>query len=79
MAKTKLRLNLDHLDVDSFVTHPERDGVRGTVEGHSLEPVPTTFDLGKYTQLCTAGCPGGTLVCNEPVDPNEKYRLPNLD
>lgn len=81
MAKMKLRLNLDSLNVDSFATHPAQDGVRGTVRGRELEPIPntTTFDLGKYTNLCTAGCPGGTLVCNEPVDPNDKYRLPELE
>jgi hypothetical protein len=80
MAKMKLRLNLDHLSVDSFATHPAQDGVRGTVEGRALDlPRTSTFDLEKYTNLCTVGCPGGTLVCNDPVDPSDSYRLPELE
>lgn len=80
MAKMKLRLNLDSLSVDSFATHPARDGVRGTVKGNAIDTLPdtTTFDLGNHTNLCTAGCPGGTLAC-EPADPNDKYRLPALE
>jgi len=79
MTKTKLRLDLDHLSVDSFATHPARDGIRGTVQGHDSDiPDTSTFDLGKVTFLCTAGCPGGTLAC-EPGDPNDKYRLPQVD
>lgn len=73
MSKRKLRLDLDHLHVDSFAPQPAREGARGTVNGHML-PDTTTFDLGKYTNWCTVACPDGTLAC-DPYQDDDQYRI----
>jgi hypothetical protein len=79
MAKLKLRLDLEGLKVDSFDTRPVQDGIRGTVKGHDSDiPDTSTFDLGNHTAGCPSlGCP--SLACLPPPDPNDRYRLPEID
>lgn len=57
----KLAMKLDDLRVDSFVTGPEMDDRRGTVQGHAKDsntcPPPSEW-CGSFecTGLCSAMC-----------------------
>jgi hypothetical protein len=76
---SKLRLDPESLRVKSFETDAASDRTRGTVNGHSH-----TTATDYFTTLCnptkvegqfpTAGYP---IVPGEPIDPHEKYRLPD--
>jgi hypothetical protein len=80
MSMAKLRLDPDTLSVKSFETDAGTDRYRGTVQGHSQ-----TTATDYWTTLCqppggggypSIGCP---IVPREPIDPNDKYRLPHND
>ena len=73
MAMRKLRLDVENLQIESFVTNRQSGDV-GTVRAHESDiPDTTTFDLGNYTGGCSAWC-----IPQDPQDPNDKYRLPNV-
>lgn len=85
MAKLKLRLDLEGLEVESFDTRPAQDGVRGTVKGHDSDiPDTSTFDLGDLgggggsIGCATMGCSNVCESTDYP-DPNDRYRLPKID
>ncbi|HEU4452213.1 MAG TPA: hypothetical protein VFR81_04105 [Longimicrobium sp.] len=77
---SKLRLDPESLHVKSFETDAGSYRDRGTVHGHSQ-----TTATDYWTTLCgppePAGYPtvGCQIVPPEPVDENEKYRLPDLE
>lgn len=69
MVTKKLRLDMESLQVDSFVTR-RQTGAEGTVRAHESDiPDTTTYNL-------TAGCVSAWCIPQEPVDPNKQYRLP---
>ncbi|HEX8431051.1 MAG TPA: hypothetical protein VF625_07175 [Longimicrobium sp.] len=72
---SKLRLDPESLSVISFETDSGSDSIRGTVNGHSQ-----TTATDYWTTLCNppggnGGTLGGPIVPQEPVDPNDRYRL----
>jgi hypothetical protein len=79
---SKLRLDLESLSVDSFVTDEGSDRSVGTVEGYSQ-----TTATDYWTTLCNPGPEGeaqvggwgfqtlaGPVVPDDPIVPDDQYR-----
>jgi hypothetical protein len=67
----KIKLNLDELKVESFVTTPPGEGGRGTVEAHT-EANPTCIYNCTQQSYCTCS-PGYGLTCHTDCGSCEPY------